>query len=113
MPKKAPKPPNCVIRRCQPRGTLSLCKGACKDFDDCVAFSRWERENPELSRHKYTDEYRGGEVGEPHVCPYCGKPIAKPTTKRHAYKGMLVMHVKAKHPEKLRELKQSFKEDPW
>jgi hypothetical protein len=34
-----------------------------------------------------------------HVCPFCGKRIARAKTHESNFRGMLSMHVKHKHPE--------------
>jgi len=102
------KPANCVVRKCEPRGTPKMCNGLCHVYEECVAYSRRERDNHDEATPNFDPSKSKDVSGSSQICPYCGKPIARSTTPRHAYRGMLVNHVKANHPDKLEELRVSF-----
>jgi len=53
-------------------------------FDDCQC--------PDCAYHPESSQTK-------RVCPVCGKIIARPDTARSSFRGMLAMHIKARHAD--------------
>ncbi|MBA7699365.1 hypothetical protein ES703_108060 [subsurface metagenome] len=64
------KPGSCPLRRVRPRGPIRGCKGTCRVFEECVEYTRGER-NFEEYRRKMVESLRA------HVPGVLGVPMSK------------------------------------
>jgi hypothetical protein len=87
----------CNLRKTHPIGPLKMCQDYCHCFDDCVELSREEREaGLDLLPGPYKTMKQKFD-GNSRFCSVCGRPIAKATTAPWSFKGMMSIHLQAKH----------------
>lgn len=87
----------CQLRKTEPKGALTMCKEDCFAFDPCVEYSRLEREEKKNPKKKEKPKKKNKNA-KSRICKLCGKSIAKPQTPNHSFKGMMMIHLKHKHP---------------
>ena len=104
MTKQRDKSVSCSLRKTRPIGPMILCSDIyC--FDDCIKISKIEIAQG-LDEKK--GQYRTVNInydGRKRCCLLCGKSIAKPETPDWSFKGMLAIHLKAKHNDTYKEYK--------
>lgn len=100
-------PVTCTLNKGEFLGPLKGCEEDCPVFQECLEWAKEGYPGALL----YSSAYRPIEGESSLDCPYCEKPIARASTNKGSYLGMLTMHVRAAHRERYPDEYEEWKEN--